>query len=82
MASFNAGVESGQTLLILVVLGLLALLRRLPVAATAGARRLVPYSIGGIAGDAGKGAAAACSSARCVGIAEVPGTGLPQHALT
>jgi len=46
---FNVGVESGQILFIVAVLGLLALLRRLPVTAPAGAWRLVPYSIGGIA---------------------------------
>jgi hypothetical protein len=46
---FNVGVESGQILFILAVLGLLALLRRLPVTAPEGAWRLVPYSIGGIA---------------------------------
>jgi hydrogenase/urease accessory protein HupE len=46
---FNVGVESGQILFIVVVLGLLALLRRLPVSAPQGAWRLVPYGIGGIA---------------------------------
>jgi hypothetical protein len=46
---FNVGVESGQILFILAVLGLLAVVRRLPVAAPEGAWRLVPYSIGGIA---------------------------------
>ena len=46
---FNVGVESGQILFIVVVLGLLAVLRRLPVTAPEGAWRLVPYSIGGIA---------------------------------
>ena len=46
---FNVGVESGQILFIAVVLGLLALLRRLPVNVPEGAWRLVPYSIGGVA---------------------------------
>ena len=46
---FNVGVESGQILFIVAVLGLLAVLRRLPVTAPEGAWRLVPYSIGGIA---------------------------------
>jgi hypothetical protein len=46
---FNVGVESGQILFVVVVLGLLALLRRLPVTPPEGAWRLVPYSIGGIA---------------------------------
>jgi hypothetical protein len=46
---FNVGVESGQILFILIVLGLLALLRRLPVSMPKGAWRLVPYSIGGVA---------------------------------
>jgi hypothetical protein len=47
---FNVGVECGQILFVVVVLGLLALLRRLPVSAPQGAWRLVPYGIGGIAG--------------------------------
>ena len=46
---FNVGVESGQILFIAVVLGLLAVLRRLPITVPEGAWRLVPYSIGGIA---------------------------------
>ena len=46
---FNVGVESGQILFIVAVLGLLAVLRRLPVTAPEGAWRMVPYSIGGIA---------------------------------
>lgn len=46
---FNVGVETGQIMFIVAVLGLLALLRRLPVSLPAGVWRLVPYSIGGIA---------------------------------
>jgi hypothetical protein len=46
---FNVGVETGQLLFIAVVLGLLALLRRLPVTLPQGAWRLLPYSIGSIA---------------------------------
>jgi hypothetical protein len=47
--TFNVGVESGQILFIGAVLGLLALLRRLPVSAPQGAWRLLPYGIGGMA---------------------------------
>ena len=47
--TFNLGVETGQLLFIAVVLGLTALLRRLPVTLPQGAWRLLPYSIGGVA---------------------------------
>jgi hydrogenase/urease accessory protein HupE len=47
--TFNVGVETGQLLFIAVVLGLLAVFRRLPLAVPQGAWRLLPYSIGGIA---------------------------------
>ena len=46
---FNVGVETGQLLFIAAVLGLMALLRRLPLAAPQGAWRLLPYGIGGVA---------------------------------
>jgi hypothetical protein len=46
---FNVGVETGQLLFIAVVLSLIALLKRLPLAAPQGAWRLLPYSIGGVA---------------------------------
>jgi len=46
---FNVGVESGQLLFIAVVLSLIALLRRLPLAIPQGAWRIMPYSIGGLA---------------------------------
>jgi hydrogenase/urease accessory protein HupE len=47
--TFNLGVETGQLLFIAAVLGLIALLKRLPVMAPQGAWRLLPYSIGGVA---------------------------------
>jgi hydrogenase/urease accessory protein HupE len=46
---FNVGVETGQLLFIAVVLGLIALLKRLSLTAPQGAWRLPPYSIGGVA---------------------------------
>ena len=46
---FNVGVESGQLLFIAVALGLIALLRRLPLTAPQGAWRLLPYAIGSVA---------------------------------
>ncbi len=46
---FNVGVETGQLLFIAVVLGLLALLRRLPVTLPQGAWRILPYTIGSVA---------------------------------
>jgi len=46
---FNVGVETGQLLFIGVVLGLIAVLKRLPIDAPAGAWRVLPYSIGGLA---------------------------------
>jgi hydrogenase/urease accessory protein HupE len=49
LLTFNLGVETGQLLFIAVVLGLTALLRRLPITIPQGACRLLPYSIGGIA---------------------------------
>lgn len=47
--TFNVGVETGQLLFIAAVLGLTAMLKRLPLTAPAGAWRLLPYSIGGLA---------------------------------
>jgi hypothetical protein len=49
LATFNVGVETGQLLFIGVALSLMALLRRLPVAAPVGAWRVAPYTIGGLA---------------------------------
>ena len=46
---FNVGVETGQLLFIAVVLGVIAILKRLPVSAPQGAWRVLPYSIGSIA---------------------------------
>jgi len=46
---FNVGVETGQLLFIAVVLGLIALLKRLPLTAPQGAWRLLPYGIGSVA---------------------------------
>lgn len=46
---FNVGVETGQLLFIGTVLGLVAILKRLPISAPQGAWRVVPYSIGGVA---------------------------------
>ena len=46
---FNIGVETGQILFVLVVLGALALLKRLPISAPAGAWRVMPYAIGSLA---------------------------------
>jgi hypothetical protein len=46
---FNVGVETGQLLFIAVVLTLIGLLRRLPLAIPQGAWRIMPYSIGGLA---------------------------------
>ena len=47
--TFNVGVETGQLMFIAVVLGLIALLRRLPITIPQGTWRLLPYSIGGVA---------------------------------
>jgi hypothetical protein len=47
--TFNVGVETGQLLFIAVVLGLITLLKRLPLSAPQGSWRLLPYSIGGVA---------------------------------
>ena len=46
---FNVGVETGQLLFIAAVLGLMAVLRRLPFSAPQGAWRVLPYCIGGLA---------------------------------
>jgi len=46
---FNVGVETGQLLFIAVVLGLLALLRRLPVTLPQGVWRVLPYGLGSVA---------------------------------
>jgi hydrogenase/urease accessory protein HupE len=47
--TFNVGVETGQLMFIAVVLGLIALLKRLPITIPQGAWRLLPYGIGGVA---------------------------------
>ena len=46
---FNVGVETGQILFITVV-SIMALLYRLPIKLPEGSWRLVPYSIGSLAG--------------------------------
>ena len=46
---FNVGVETGQLLFIAVVLSGVALLKRLPLTAPAGAWRVAPYAIGSVA---------------------------------
>jgi hypothetical protein len=46
---FNVGVETGQLLFIAAVLSLIALLKRLPLTAPAGAWRVAPYTIGSLA---------------------------------
>ena len=46
---FNVGVETGQLLFIAAVLGLIAMLKRLPLTAPQSAWRLLPYSIGSVA---------------------------------
>ena len=46
---FNVGVETGQLLFIAVVLGLIALLKRLPITAPQGSWRVLPYAIGSVA---------------------------------
>jgi hydrogenase/urease accessory protein HupE len=46
---FNLGVETGQILFVAVVVGLAAVLRRLPAQWPHGAWRVAPYSIGGLA---------------------------------
>jgi hypothetical protein len=46
---FNVGVETGQLLFVAVVLSLIALLKRLPLTAPAGAWRVAPYTIGSLA---------------------------------
>jgi len=46
---FNVGVETGQLLFVAVVLSLIALLKRLPLTAPAGAWRVAPYMIGSLA---------------------------------
>ena len=46
---FNVGVETGQVLFVAVVLSLLAVLKRLPLTPPAGAWRVAPYAIGGLA---------------------------------
>lgn len=47
---FNVGVETGQLLFIAVVVSVIALLKRLPVALPQASWRLVPYGIGSVAG--------------------------------
>jgi len=47
--TFNVGVETGQLLFVGVVLGLMALLKRLPLPPPAGAWRVAPYCIGSLA---------------------------------
>ena len=46
---FNVGVETGQIVFVVAVVGLLAALRRLPLSLPEAAWRLAPYSIGAIA---------------------------------
>ena len=46
---FNVGVETGQLLFIAVVVGLMALLRCLPLQPPQGAWRVLPYGIGSVA---------------------------------
>jgi hydrogenase/urease accessory protein HupE len=46
---FNVGVEIGQLAFVLVVLGLVAAARRVPIRAPAWGRRIVPYAIGSLA---------------------------------
>ncbi len=46
---FNTGVETGQVLFIAVALSLMAIVRRLPLTAPAGAWRVAPYAIGSVA---------------------------------
>jgi hypothetical protein len=46
---FNVGVETGQILFVVAVTGVLAALRRLPIAFPEGAWRLAPYGIGSLA---------------------------------
>jgi hypothetical protein len=46
---FNVGVETGQIAFVVVVVALLAALRRLPLSLPQGAWRLAPYSIGSLA---------------------------------
>ena len=46
---FNVGVETGQLLFIAVVLGLIAMLKRLPLTAPQGSWRVLPYAIGSVA---------------------------------
>jgi hypothetical protein len=49
LLTFNLGVETGQLLFVTVVLGLIALAKRLPVTAPPGAWRVAPYGIGAVA---------------------------------
>jgi hypothetical protein len=46
---FNVGVETGQILFVVAVVGVLAALRRLPISLPQGAWRLAPYGIGSLA---------------------------------
>ena len=46
---FNVGVETGQVLFVVAVVGVLAALRRLPLSLPQGAWRLAPYTIGALA---------------------------------
>ncbi len=49
LLTFNLGVETGQLMFVGVVLALMALLKKLPVAWPSGAWRLLPYGIGSVA---------------------------------
>ena len=49
LLTFNIGVETGQILFIVAVAAVLEVLRHIPMPVSEGARRLVPYAIGGIA---------------------------------
>jgi len=46
---FNVGVETGQIMFVVAVVGVLAALRRLPISLPEGAWRLAPYGIGSLA---------------------------------
>jgi hydrogenase/urease accessory protein HupE len=46
---FNVGVETGQVLFVVAVVGMLGVWRRLPLSVPHGAWRLTPYSIGALA---------------------------------
>jgi len=49
LLTFNVGVETGQLLFIAAVIGVMVLLRRLPLTLPTGAWRVAPYAIGSVA---------------------------------